>query len=235
MPDVSRRPTPEEIAALFASVPDQPRHLAGVLTGDWRLAGWQGGAEPVAWTHAVYVAECAAQAAGVTVWRRAAAVAPWHPGRCAELVVTTADGDPTVVGWAGEVHPSVVAAWGLPEGTCAVELNLDALIGHATSPSAIAPLSTHPAVKQDVALVVDENVPASTVQAALVEGAGDLLESIRLFDVFRGPQIGAGRKSLAYALVFRAPDRTLTEAEGTKARDDAVQRAAALCGAVMRG
>ena len=88
--------------------------------------------------------------------------------------------------------------------------------------------------KEDVALVVDEQVPAGDVEAALREGAGELLESVRLFDVYTGAQVGEGKKSLAFALRFRAPDRTLTEAETGAARDAAVARAAEACGAVQR-
>jgi phenylalanyl-tRNA synthetase beta chain len=88
--------------------------------------------------------------------------------------------------------------------------------------------------KEDVALVVDASVHASEVEQALRSGAGELLESIRLFDVFTGPQVGEGKKSLAFALRFRAPDRTLTEAETSAARDEAVATAVALLGAVQR-
>ena len=94
--------------------------------------------------------------------------------------------------------------------------------------------SSYPVAKEDVALVVDEHVTAAAVEAALRDGAGALLESIRLFDVFTGEQIGAGKKSLAFALRFRAPDRTLTEAETSAARDAAVASAAERVGAVQR-
>ena len=88
---------------------------------------------------------------------------------------------------------------------------------------------------QDVALIVDASVPAADVEAALREGAGELLESLRLFDVFTGEQVGEGKKSLAYALRFRAPDRTLTVEEATAARDAAVALAGERTGAVLRG
>jgi phenylalanyl-tRNA synthetase beta chain len=94
--------------------------------------------------------------------------------------------------------------------------------------------SLQPVAKEDVALVVDDGVPASVVEAALREGAGELLESIRLFDVYTGPQAGAGKKSLAFALRFRAADRTLTEAEAGAARAAAVASAASAVGAVQR-
>jgi len=233
MPDVTLRPSADEVASLFSRLPDQPRHLAAVLTGDWVPLTPQGPAQPATWIHAVYLAETAAHALGATLVRRVAAQQPWHPGRCAELGVM-ADGQFVSIGWAGELHPQVIAAWDLPERACAVEIDLDALMATAPVTGQIRPLSTHPATKQDVALVVDASVPASGVQAALEEGAGQLLESIALFDVFTGSQIGEGKKSLAYSLVFRAPDRTLTEAEATEARDRGVAEAAKQFGAVLR-
>ena len=236
MPDVTGRPSDAEIAALFANLPAQPRHLAAIVCGNWCAPGWQGPAVPADWTHAVLAAQAAADALDVHLVRHAATdVAPWHPGRCAALAVAGPDGSEVTIGWAGELHPSVVATCGLPERTCAVELDLDALIAAAPGRRAIAPLSSHPAVKQDVALVVDAAVPSAEVREALVDGAGELLESLGLFDVFTGAQLGPGKKSLAYSLVFRAPDRTLTEAEATAARDAAVAEAAARWGAAMRG
>jgi phenylalanyl-tRNA synthetase beta chain len=234
MPDVSRRPSAEQVAQLFDRLPDQPRHLAGVLTGSWLPASPARVAEPVSWAHAVHLADAAAQALGVTLARRASAQLPWHPGRCAELGVTR-QGQFHVVGWAGQVHPHVIEAAGLPQGTCAVEVDLDALIALAPITGHIEGLSSHPATKQDVALVVDATVPQARVEAALRQGAGPLLESIRLFDHYTGPQIGPGQQSLAYNLVFRAPDRTLTEAEASQARAQAVAEATRQWGAVLRG
>lgn len=96
-------------------------------------------------------------------------------------------------------------------------------------------VSSYPVATQDVALVVDASVPAGEVEAALREGAGELLEAIRLFDVYTGEQVGEGRKSLAYALRFRAPDRTLTAEEASRARAAAVASASDRTGAVLRG
>jgi phenylalanyl-tRNA synthetase beta chain len=137
------------------------------------------------------------------------------------------------VGHAGELHPRVVAALGLPERTCAMELDLD-LLGAAAGPVPAPKLSTYPLATQDVALVVDADVPAAEIEAALRDGAGALLESVRLFDVYRGEQVGEGKASLAYALRFRAPDRTLTVEETSAARDAAVAEAARRTGAVQR-
>lgn len=154
-------------------------------------------------------------------------MAPWHPGRCAELSI----GD-LVVGYAGELHPDVCAATNLPVRTCAMELNASAL---PLSPSFPAPcLSPYPPLLQDVALVVDENLPAETVRSAIVEGAGDLLENVELYDVYRSEAIGAGKKSMTFALRFRAVDRTLTDEECNNARMAAVKRAQQELGATLR-
>jgi phenylalanyl-tRNA synthetase beta chain len=115
-----------------------------------------------------------------------------------------------------------------------MELDLD-LLGLDTTPVSAPRLSTYPPATQDVALVVDADVPAAEVEAALRAGAGDLLESVRLFDVYRGEQVGQGKASLAWALRFRAPDRTLTVEEATAAREAAVAEAARRTGAVLRG
>ncbi len=230
MPEVDKRPSDEEIAALNAALPDQPRMLAGILTGDWLPAGWHGPAIKADWTHAVALAQVAAASLGVTVGRRADDVAPWHPGRCAALLV----GD-EVIGWAGELHPGVVKACGLPERTCAVEFDEGRLLDLAPRGGVIPPLSAWPLAKEDVALIVDAALPQSEVADALRAGAGDLLESVSLFDTYTGPQVGEGRKSLAFALRFRAPDRTLTDAETAAARDAAVAEASRRFGAELRG
>ncbi len=133
------------------------------------------------------------------------------------------------------MHPRVVKELHLPERTCAMEVELDVL-EQAVDGALQAPrISTFPVATQDVALVVDSGVPSDAVENALREGAGDLLESLRLFDVFTGEQLGEGKKSLAYALRFRAPDRTLTVEEASAARDTAVALAAERTGAVLRG
>ncbi|MFI9820261.1 phenylalanine--tRNA ligase subunit beta [Streptomyces sp. NPDC052013] len=231
---VDRRPTDEELAGLDAALPDQPRHVAVVLAGAREQAGWWGKGRPADWADAVEAARTVAREAGAELIVRKGQYGPWHPGRCAELVVTI-DGTERVVGHAGELHPRVVKTLGLPARTCAMELDLDVLeqVGDDTP---MAPgISTFPVATQDVALVVDAFVPAADVEAALRDGAGELLESIRLFDVYENAeQLGEGRKSLAYALRFRAGDRTLTVDEASAARDAAVALAGERTGAVLR-
>ncbi|HOA27017.1 MAG TPA: phenylalanine--tRNA ligase subunit beta [Arachnia sp.] len=227
-PSVAHRPSDDELAAIDAALPAQPQHLAAVVTGNWRAAGWQGPAVAADWTHVVAFAEQAAAAVGVRLTRRNVEQAPWHPGRCAELSV-----DGVVVGHAGELHPEVVAASRLPARAAAVELDLDALLAHAVDGGRIGALASFPLAKEDVALIVDDEVSSADVRAALIEGAGELLESVSLFDVYTGDQVGEGKKSLAFALRFRA-DRTLTDAEAAEARQRAVAVAVERFGAVQR-
>lgn len=224
---VQRRPSDAELDAIDDALPRQPQHVAVALTGLAEPRGPWGPGRPVEAADAIEAARVIARAAGVEVTLRAAAYLPWHPGRCAEVLI----GD-TVIGHAGQLHPAVIERAGLPKGTCAVELNLDALPIAAALP---APrVSPFPAVFQDVALVVEDKVTAQSVADAVREGAGELLEDIALFDVYTGPQVGEGRKSLAFALRFRAADRTLTEDDASAARDAAVACAAQRVGAVLR-
>lgn len=233
MPDASDRPSQDVLDELYASLPEQPRMLAGILCGDWHAAGWQGPAVAADWTHAVLLAEVAAKAVGVELVRQAGELAPWHPGRCALLSVRR-KGLLSTIGAAGELHPQVCRANGLPPRTCAIELDLDALLAGDRAETEVGSLSAFPLTKQDVALTVDESVPAKAVEQALREGAGPLLEAIALFDIYTGPQIGAGKKSLAYSLHFRGADKTLTEKDAGAARNAAVAMAAQRVGAVQR-
>ncbi|MEU2184202.1 phenylalanine--tRNA ligase subunit beta [Streptomyces thermolilacinus] len=231
---VDRRPTDAELAGVDAVLPEQPRHAAVVLAGAREQAGWWGKGRPGDWADAVEAARTVAREAGAELIVRQGQYGPWHPGRCAELVVV-ADGAERTAGHAGELHPRVVKALGLPARTCAMELDLDLVEAASAGPVRAPRISTFPVATQDVALVVDQGVPAAEVERHLTEGAGELLESIRLFDTFTGEQIGEGKKSLAYALRFRAADRTLTVDEATAARDAAVALAAERTGAVLRG
>ncbi|ORA35559.1 phenylalanine--tRNA ligase subunit beta [Mycobacterium aquaticum] len=223
-----RRPTDDEIAGLDASLPHQPQHVAAVLTGLREPAGPWGPGRPVEAADAFEAVRVIGRAIGVDFTLRAAQDLPWHPGRCAEVVVGDA-----VVGHAGQLHPAVVERTGLPKGTCAVELDLDAVPIVETLPA--PKVSPFPAVFQDISVIVGDETAAASVVDAVRDGAGELLEDVKLFDVYTGPQIGEGRKSLTLALRFRAADRTLTEDEASAARDAAVAAAAERVGAVLRG
>jgi phenylalanyl-tRNA synthetase beta chain len=153
-------------------------------------------------------------------------LAPWHPGRCAELRV---NGKP--VAHAGELHPRVINALNLPERSCAFAVILSEL--PAAGVSKAPAIWNFPPVVQDVALVVDAKVSAADLTTALKVGAGELLESIVLFD--RYDQMADSKVSLAFTLTFRAADRTLTSDEVARYRDQAIAQAAKSVGAVLRG
>lgn len=228
---VGRRPDAEELGGLDAAVPDQPMRVAGLLAGSREPAGWWGPGRAVDHGDAIDAARTVAATLHVPLVVSADEHAPWHPGRCARL--SLADG--TLVGHAGELSPSALLALELPPRTCAFEVDLDVLLAHAPDVVAAAPLSTYPVAKEDVALVVDAAVPAAEVERALVEGAGELLEQVRLFDVYAGGQVEQGQRSLAFSLRMRAPDRTLTADETAAVRQAAVEEAARRHGAVLRG
>ncbi|HEY2205648.1 MAG TPA: phenylalanine--tRNA ligase subunit beta [Pseudonocardia sp.] len=225
---VDRRPSDEQIDSLLDALPAQPLHVAAVLTGARERPGWWGPGRAAGWADAVDAARLVGEAAGVELEVASADMSPWHPGRCAALRV-----DGRTVGYAGELHPKVLEALELPARACAMELDLDELPVVERRPA--PEISPFPPVLLDVALVVDERQPVSEVTRALADGAGDLLEHLRLFDVYSGDQVGEGRRSLAFALRLRAMDRTLTREEANAARDAAVAVAAERCGAVVRG
>ncbi len=230
---VDRRPSDAELDSLLKALPDQPLHLGLVATGEATRSGWWGEGRSVQWSDAVEGARAVADALGLELEARSTSLAPWHPGRCAELWLVSGE-QSLPVGHAGELHPRVCTTFGLPPRSVAAEVDLEPLLERAVHLRPARMFSTYPVAKEDVALVVGADVPAAAVEAALREGAGDLLESIELFDVYTGAQVGEGRKSLAYALRFRAPDRTLKEGEATAARDAGVARAAEVTGAVQR-
>jgi phenylalanyl-tRNA synthetase beta chain len=238
---VDRGPGVYEVAELEAALPDQPLHVGAVLAGNFEPAGWWGAGRPAGWQDAIEAARVVLQASRVPFDIRADQHEPWHPGRCAAIFVRNVEGHEWLAGHAGELHPRVIAAFGLPDRSSATELDMSVI---ETAADAIGPvqaptLSSYPPAVQDVALIVREAVPAADVQGALAAGAaaaGDVqLEELRLFDVYTGDQVGEGNKSLAYTLRFRAPDRTLTAEEVSTARDAAVAEAARQTGAVLRG
>jgi len=231
VPGTDERPDDVTLAQIMEAVPPQPRRVAFALTGDADPAGWWGPGRLADWTDVVGAARAVASALAVDLVVTADDHAPWHPGRCARLEL--ADG--TLVGHAGELHPKVVAALGIPSRTCAGELDVDVLTIASDVIVRARELSTYPVAQSDVALVVDEQVSAAALESALRQGAGEMLESIWLMDIYRGDQIGSGRKSLAYRLVFRAPERTLTTKEVNGLRDRAIATAATAVGAGQRG
>ena len=224
-PVIGARPDAKTIAAIYASVPPQAFHVAGLLVGKIEEENWQGKARAYTWQDAIAFAQDILRLCNLEWTVKRSDFAPWHPGRCAELIV-----DGKAVAHAGEIHPRIIAKYGLPERSVAFAVGLSALPdSQIVRPSRVG---TMPAAVQDVALVVDAKVSAQEVEQALRKGAGDLLESITLFD--RYDKIGDGKISLAFTLTFRASDRTLTGAEVTAMREAAVASAQKATGAVLR-
>jgi phenylalanyl-tRNA synthetase beta chain len=224
-PVIGARPDAKTIEAIYASVPPQAFHVAGLLVGKVENEDWQGKARAYNWQDAIAYAQDILQLCNLEWTIKRSDFAPWHPGRCAELIV-----DGKAVAHAGEIHPRIIAKYGLPERSVAFAVGLSALAeSEIVRPTRVG---TMPAAVQDVALIVDNSVTALDVENALRSGAGDLLESIALFD--RYDKIGDGKISLAFTLTFRAPDRTLTGAEVSAMRESAVVAAEKATGAVLR-
>lgn len=230
IPPLGARPSDEVLDALYDGVPDQPLHIAAVLTGHDSPAA--AGHTPRAWdwADALDIARQAGDVLGVEIVVSQGHHQAFHPGRAAQLSLRTGD----VVGYAGELHPKLLAAHDMPARSVALEINADALFEAAADVIVARHISTFPVATQDVALVVPQEVPADDVLAALREGAGELLEDVALFDVYAGKGIEHGKKSLAFGLRFRAADRTLTADEASAARENAVAMAASRFGAVQR-
>lgn len=229
VPPLGQRPSDETLAELNASIPPQPRLVSALLTGNITSRQPGRAAEHVDLADALDAVRAIAVAAGVEIEVTQTQRAALHPGRAGALVVAGEQ-----IGYVGELHPQVSADADLPGRAYVLELDLDRALTLAGHRVVAESLSTFPAATQDVSLVVDAAVPASEVRAALIEGAGDLLESARLVDDYRGEGLGDGQKSLSFALRFRAADRTLTAAEASEAKMAGVAVAAERVGASIR-
>jgi phenylalanyl-tRNA synthetase beta chain len=208
----------------------EPKHLAALITEGER-AGWRTPSREADFFVAKALLEAVMEAAGIEDWRVEAAAAaaeaageaappgagtPFlHPGRAARIVT----GEGVDLGWLGELHPLVLREWELQGPAAAFELDVDLV--HELTQGRIATYSdvtSFPAVLQDIAVIVPEDVPAAKLAEVVRTGGGDLLASMRVFDLYRGEQVGEGNKSLALRLEFRAPDRTLTDDEVAERR-----------------
>jgi phenylalanyl-tRNA synthetase beta chain len=228
-----------EIGAVYLpeadqTLPDEPRHLSVVMTGPREPESWIAGQDrtPMDFYDLKGVAEALLAGLGVSGTFEQGHHPAFHPGRCAQVSV----GD-RVVGVLGELHPQVRGAFELPEGqpVCALEFDLDELLAAWGAPRTLAPISVHPPVYEDLAVVVDENVSELNVRTLITQTGSSLVRSVTLFDVYRGEQVRAGKKSLAYRLVYQADDRTLTDKEVAKLRGKIVRRLERELGATLRG
>jgi phenylalanyl-tRNA synthetase beta chain len=229
VPPLAIRPDAATLAELDASIPPQHRHIAVLLTGG--LVAKQPGVAPAQaeLADALDSVRTIAAAAGVTIDVAQGQRAALHPGRTGVLSAGGAE-----VGYVGELLPAVAEASDLPGRVIVAELDLDLVLSLAGEKVVAASLSGFPAATQDVSLVLAADIPAAEVRAALVEGAGELLESLRLVDDYRGQGVAEGEKSLTFALRFRAPDRTLTATEATEAKLAGVAVAGERFGAALR-
>jgi len=201
---------PGERPAPFA----EPHRLGALAVGSMTERSWRGGGEPADFFALKAVLEALAAQLGVVLAYEAAPEPFLHPGRAA--AVSVAD---VPIGWLGEIHPLVCREWDVGSAV-GFELATAALLGAATvGEETYEDVTTYPAVHQDLAVVVPDEVTAVAVHDAVLEGGGELLRSARVFDLYEGEQLGEGRVSLALRLEFRAADRTLTDAEVAALRD----------------
>ncbi len=225
-----------EIGAVYGTtegrmLPRERTMIAGVLAGAWSHSGWNVEAVALDFFDGKGVLEAIAIELGIERFSVRAADKPWlQPGRNAEVMV---DGRPA--GWVGEVHPLIVAAYEADPPVVAFELDTAVLIAAARTVRPYREVPRFPAVTLDLALVVEESVSAERVEQALRKAGGTLLDTVRLFDVYRGPGVPDGRKSLAWALSYRAPDRTLTDDEVRPAHEKLIRKVSGAVGAELRG
>ncbi|MGO4595540.1 phenylalanine--tRNA ligase subunit beta [Leifsonia sp. 2TAF2] len=234
LPPGAALPGADILAGLNAGIPAQPRHLAGLVVGN--AVEKQPGmpAVPAGLVDVLDMVRQTAAAVGVVIDTEQSSHQAFHPGRTAVLVARAADGSGTPVGYAGELLPALAHDLDLPRVVAVFELDLDALIAVAPADIVAGVIAGFPAATQDLSLVVPEDAPAGDVLRAVREGAGGLLEDIRLVDDYRGAGLPEAHKSLTFALRFRAPDRTLTAAEASEAKLSGAARAADLFGAAIR-
>jgi phenylalanyl-tRNA synthetase beta chain len=233
LPSGITKPTAGQLAELEATIPDQPRHLAGLLVGNRVQTQVGVAAVEYDYSDAIHAARLVARAVGLELNTRQASPKGYHPGRTAELVVHTGD-NIAVIGFAGELDPALAIDNNLPRRVAAFEINLEKLYAVVPDVITATPIYNYPAATQDLSLVVDATLPAAEVLSVIRVGAGELLEQVRLIDDYRGQNVADGKKSLTFALRFRANDRTLTQAEATAAKDDAVALAKEKFGAELR-
>ena len=225
-----------EIAATYVTAEGrkqalEQQRIGGVLAGEWDLAGWNDESRQLDFFDGKGVIETLMEALGVDRWRVAATTHPWmQPGLAADVLL----GD-DVVGWIGQVDPRVAATFEIEAPVTAFELDLEPVVqASLAARKEYREIPRLPGALRDVALVVEESVTAERVEQAMLSAGGKLLDSVHLFDVYRGPGVPEGKKSLAYSLVYRAPDRTLTDDEVSAAHERLIRKVSGAVGAELR-
>jgi phenylalanyl-tRNA synthetase beta chain len=215
------------------TLPNEPRRCVITLTGPREPLSWKASDRaPMDFFDLKGVVESLIEGLHIAnVTYTPAAHPAFMPGRTAQLLING-----QAAGWLGELHPAVREQYDLPaQAVLAADLDFEKLAAHVDELYPAAPVPEFPPVKEDLAVIVDEAVPADRVEAVIRASGGVLLAGLTLFDVYRGEQIGAGKKSLAYSLTYQAPDRTLTDAEVAKLRGRIVKRLQEELGATLRG
>jgi len=215
-------------------LPREPQMLGALLTGAVRQPTWKESQPPQAdFFTAKGVLGHLLDTLRVS-WRVEPASEPFlHPGRSARVLLTAPDGEEREAGWLGELHPSVAADWDL-ERTAAFMVDLGVVVDAVPGPAVYEDYTSFPEVRQDLAVVLDDTVPAAEVVRVVRDAGGPLLADAEVFDVYRGAQVGEGNVSLAVRLAFRSPERTLTDEEVAQRRA-AIEEALAGLGGGLRG
>jgi len=227
-----------EISPIFLSseegdLPDEVNRLVITMTGPRALTDW-GGADttPMDFFDLKGMIENLLEGMHITGATYQPTTHPsFHPGKCARVMVGE-----TQLGVMGELHPQVVENYDLPKSTLlAADFDLDAIIAKVPPLFDVQPIPNQPPILEDIAIIVDENIPADQIEALIRQTGGGTVTDVRLFDVYRGAQIGTGKKSLAYSLTYQDPERTLTDNDAARLRNKIVQRLESELGARLRG
>jgi phenylalanyl-tRNA synthetase beta chain len=214
-------------------LPDEKRRLVIALTGPRALTDWQGAdTTPMDFYDLKGIVEHALNGVHLQDVKYKPGQHPsFHPGKCARVLA----GDKQI-GVMGELHPQVIGNYDVPETPLlAAEFNLEAILEAVPTLFKITAIPTQPPILEDIALIVDENIPAEEVKNLIRQTGGNTVTEARLFDVYRGGQIGTGKKSLAYSLTYQDPARTLTDKDAAKLRNKIVRRLEQELGAQLRG
>ena len=227
-PDTASRPEQVQLDALNSHIPNQPEMLAGLSFGDRQPMLPGESSQPIDFKMAIDQVFSALRVLSLGPNLVNAENPGLHPGRSADVLV---HGEK--VGFVGELHPDIASEYHLPRVSL-FELNLKMLL-EMVEPVTASAVYTFPAATQDLSLVVDDSLEAETLRQTLIQGAGELLESIRTVDVYQGKGIPEGKKSVTFSMIYRAQDRTLTQEEASESRDTAVALATSNHGAELRG
>lgn len=212
-------------------LPEEKEHLAAAITGLWENNPWQGEKKPVDFFVLKGIVEGLATKLGLSseIGFKQAELDGLHPGRTAELYL----GD-QLLGFIGQVHPSVQKEMDLKD-TYVFELSLKLLLETEIAPLHYEAIPRYPSITRDIALVVDKDQAAGAIKQVIVEAGGALLKDVRVFDLYEGERMEAGKKSIAFSLKYFDPEKTLTDEEVTKAHEKVLNAVKDKTGAVLRG